>query len=80
VCNLPTQAARISVLSANQSIIHPEISSCYISAARTRVADTGGGAIRIFRGIILAKHVEKLLRKLETKGRLSVENLRENRY
>jgi riboflavin synthase len=29
---------------------------------------------------ILAKHVEKLLRKLETKGPLTVENLRENGY
>jgi riboflavin synthase len=29
---------------------------------------------------ILAKHVEKLLRKLETKGGLTVENLRENGY
>jgi riboflavin synthase len=29
---------------------------------------------------ILAKHVEKLLRKLETKGTLTVENLRENGY
>jgi riboflavin synthase len=29
---------------------------------------------------ILAKHVEKLLRKLDTKGALTVENLRENGY